>query len=200
MQPGTNFNHPEAGSCIIVEPIRRLEDIAAIRELLKNKPRDLCLFTLGINTNLRVGDLLSLKVRDVAYLEVGDEFIIRQQKRKKYGIRSINSAVHNAIRRWIRKHPNSVPSAPLFPGKDAARAITVPYASRLIKRWCKDIGLKGNYAAHSLRKTFGYHAWKTFGRPLPVITAAFNHSSQAVTLSYLCIQDDDVSDLFMNVL
>lgn len=200
MDKGTNFNHPEAGSTILVEPIKRLEDIARIRELLAGKPKYLCLFTLGINTNLRIGDLLALKVDQVNRLEPGDDFIVRQKKRKKYGIRTVNRAVYEAIRTWLREHPNPIPDAALFCGKDGFRQITVPYASRLIKSWCEAIGLRGNYAAHTLRKTFGYHSRVTFNMPLPVITTAFNHSSQAVTMSYLCIQDDEVRELFENEL
>lgn len=200
MQPGTNFNHPRAGSSIIVEPIRDLAAITQIREILAAKPRDLCLFTTGINTNLRIGDLLALKVDQVSRLLPGDSFGIRQKKRKRYGLRTVNMAVYEAIRAWLHKHPNPIPDAALFPGKDGVTPLTVPYASRLIKSWCQKAGLHGNYAAHTLRKTFGYHSRVTFNMSLPVITAAFNHSSQATTLSYLCIQDSEIKELFMNEL
>ena len=53
-----NPNHPKKGSSIKVDPIKSLKDIKAIKKLLHDKPRDLCLFTLGINTNLRASDLL----------------------------------------------------------------------------------------------------------------------------------------------
>ena len=200
MRKGTNFNHPEAGSTIIVEPIRDLAAIAKIRDLLADKPRNLCLFTTGINTNLRIGDLLALKVDQVSRLLPGDSFGIRQKKRKKYGLRTVNTAVYEAIRNWLREHPNPVPDAALFPGKDGVTPLTVPYASRLIKSWCVAVGLRGNFASHSLRKTFGYHSRVTFKMSLPVITAAFNHSSQATTLNYLCIQDSEIKELFMNEL
>ncbi len=57
-----NPNHPEKGSSIKVEPIRELRDIRSIKKLLADNPRNLCLFTLGINTNLRASDLLSITV------------------------------------------------------------------------------------------------------------------------------------------
>jgi hypothetical protein len=47
-----NPNHPPKGSSIKVDPIRKIKDIKAIKKLLHDKPRDLCLFTLGVNTNL----------------------------------------------------------------------------------------------------------------------------------------------------
>ena len=46
-------NHPKQGSRIKVEPFRKLKDIQNIKKILADKPRDLALFTIGINTNLR---------------------------------------------------------------------------------------------------------------------------------------------------
>lgn len=56
MQKGQNFNHPKKGSSIRVEPIKKAKDIKSIKRLLKDRPRDLCLFVTGINTNLRASD------------------------------------------------------------------------------------------------------------------------------------------------
>ena len=64
-----NRNHPKKGSSITVEPIREIKDIKRIKRNLKDKPRDLLLFTLGINNGLRIGDLLKLKVQDVKVLQ-----------------------------------------------------------------------------------------------------------------------------------
>jgi len=58
-------NRPGKGEKKTVEPIRKLKDIKAIKKILADKPRDLLLFTLGINNGLRAGDLLKLKVFQV---------------------------------------------------------------------------------------------------------------------------------------
>jgi len=63
-----NKNHPAKGSKIAVEPIKEIKNIKAIKKLLADKPRDFCLFTMGINTNLRASDLLSIIVEQVATL------------------------------------------------------------------------------------------------------------------------------------
>ena len=60
-----NPNHPKKGSKIVIEPIRKLEDIERILDRLKDKPREKCLFLLGINWGLRASDLIRLKVSDV---------------------------------------------------------------------------------------------------------------------------------------
>ena len=74
-----NPNHPKKGSTIKVEPIRRLKDIETIKKLLADKPRDLALFTVGINTNLRASDLLNLKVYQVRNLKPNDEIEIKEK-------------------------------------------------------------------------------------------------------------------------
>ena len=208
MKPGTNSNHPEPGRCITAEPIRRREDIDAIRGLLAANPRNRCLFELGIHTNLRIGDLLALTVGRVAHLRPGDVLPVRQQKRGKFGLRTLNNGAYEALQRWLVVHPEYMPQhclwgnfdAAVFPGKDGHSPITVPYASRLVKSWCHAIGLTGNYSAHSLRKTFGYHAINTFGARVEVVSAAFGHRDVATTLLYLGIQEADVKGLFMNEL
>jgi integrase len=45
----------------IVKPIRDLKKIEAMKRMLHNK-RDILLFTMGINTALRISDLLSLTI------------------------------------------------------------------------------------------------------------------------------------------
>jgi hypothetical protein len=67
-----NPNRPPPGSKIKVEPIRKKKDIEAIKKLLANKPRDLALFTIGINTNLRASDLLQITAGMVRHLKPSD--------------------------------------------------------------------------------------------------------------------------------
>ena len=47
-----------------VEPVKSVKEIDRIKKLLSKK-RDICLFTFGINSSLRVSDLLSLTIGDV---------------------------------------------------------------------------------------------------------------------------------------
>ena len=71
-------NRPRKGAHIKVEPIRYLADIKRIKNLLVQRPRDLALFTLGINMPLRVSDLLSLTYGQVAHLAPGASLVIHE--------------------------------------------------------------------------------------------------------------------------
>ncbi len=57
--------------------------LKAIKQLLQNRPRDLLLFTMGINNGLRIGDILKLKAGQVQGLKPGDVLWIREQKTDK---------------------------------------------------------------------------------------------------------------------
>ncbi len=72
----TPANRPGKGARIKVEPIRSLVDIGRIKTLLQKRPRDLALFTLGINLPLRVSDLLALRCHQVYDPKPGARFSV----------------------------------------------------------------------------------------------------------------------------
>ena len=198
MIKGQNLNHPEEGSSITVDPIRSIKEIKKIKRKLKmGNPRDLLLFTLGINNGLRIGDLLNLKVEDVIDLEPGETLKIKEQKTGKINVLMINGEVHQALSKFIEvAKPKD--DDPLFRSKKGGKAISVPYASQLIKSWCK--GLKGNYGSHPLRKTFGYIQRTEFGVGFDILCKRFGHSSPSITLRYLGIEDKEVNGILLNEL
>jgi integrase len=197
MKKGRNTNHPAKGSNTKVEPIKSLSDIRTIKKLLADNPRNLALFTLGINTNLRASDLVRITVGQVRGLKPMDEIEIRETKTKKPRRISINAACVEVIAAAINDAGDPDDDDPLFKGQRGA-GLTVPSVINLVKGWCKKINLQSNFGSHTLRKTFGYQQRVAFGVGLPELMVAFNHSSQRKTLDYLCIQPDEVKNIYSN--
>jgi len=198
-----NHNRPKKGSSIRVEPIQDLRAIRQIKAMLAGKPRDLCLFTLGINTAYRGSELLSLRIAQVAHLKAGDVLDLKQSKTDKRRAAVLNNAAVEAIAAWLRVHPNTDDGAPLFPSKKGG-ALTVSTMTNMVKGWCEAAGLRGNYGSHTLRKTWGYHQLRhnRTVRPhmvMPLLMEAYGHVSQRQTLEYLCLQSDEITGLFMQV-
>jgi len=192
-----NHNHPKKGSSTKVEPIGNLDAIKSIKSLLAHKPRDLCLFTFGINTAYRAGEILSLTVGQVAHLKAGDRLEIKQSKTKKYRAITVNKIAVKSLNNWLKAYPcKSDGGAPLFYSQRSRKALTVSTVNNMVKQWCRDIELSGNYGSHSLRKTWGYHQRVTNNQPIPLLMVAFGHTTQAQTLAYLGIQDDEIKMLF----
>ena len=192
-----NINHPKKGDNITVEPIRRLADIKSISKLLHDSPRNHLLFTIGINNGLRAGDLLKLKVKAVRNLKIGDTLNIKESKTGKDNILVVNKAVHKSLKNYLEK-VQSRNSDYLFASRKGKKAITIQATNNMIKKWTRAINLAGNYGAHTLRKTWGYMQRTRYGVGFEIICKRYNHSSPAVTMRYLGIQDKEVHETLMN--
>ncbi len=195
MKKGENGNHPRAGAEIKVEPIRSLKDIKALKKLLADSPRDLALFVVGINTNLRASDLLRITVGQVRNLQEMDEIELRERKTHKRRRISLNKSCIDAIQ-GLLKSRDYRDDEPIFSGQRGP--LTVPSVNRLVKQWCKAINLPGNYGSHTLRKTWGFHQRSTFGRGVAELMVCFNHSSERQTLAYLCVQPEEIKSIYAN--
>jgi len=193
---GENPNRPDKGSTTKVEPIRDVKAIRRIKKVLADNPRDLCLFTLGVNTAYRANEILSIKVNQVEHLQDGDLLDIKQRKTKKYRSVTINKVVIDAIDNWLKIYPGDFEDGYLFLSQRGQDALSVPYVNNLVKAWCQNAGLKGNYGSHSLRKTWGYHQRTQKNAPVPLLMEAYGHTTQKQTLDYLCIQAEEIRDLY----
>ena len=199
MKKGMNSNHPEVGDAIKVDPIKSVKDIGSIKKLLSDRPRDLALFVVGINTNLRASDLLRLTAGQVRHLKPMDDIELKEQKTGKHRRIPMNGECVKVIQSLLGSREFG-DDAPLFYGRNPATALTVPSVNRLVKGWCASLNLIGNYGSHTLRKTWGYHQRVTFGRSLPELMICFNHSTQKQTLDYLCVQPEEIKSIYENVL
>ena len=192
-----NPNHPKKGQSTRVEPIRRLEDVESIKKLLSDNPRDLLLFTMGVNNGFRVGDLLRLRVKQVRHLKPGDEITVKESKTGKLNTLMINKTTHKALKKYVEEvQPED--DDYLFYSRRTKQALTIGTVNAMVKRWCRAINLQGNYGAHTLRKTFGYIQRTKYGVGFEVLADRFNHASPATTMAYLGITRKEVSTVLMN--
>jgi integrase len=197
MKMSGNQNHPKKGDRIAVEPIRRTKDIEAISKITKDNPRNHLLFLMGINNGLRVCDLIRVRVKDVEGLKVGDTLSVKESKTGKTNFLVINKTVFKALRNYL-DNVNPDEDDFLFPSRKGNRNIQSQAVSKLVKQWTKAINLKGNFGAHTLRKTFGYIQRTVYGVGFELLCKRYNHSSPAITMRYLGIQDKEVHDILMN--
>jgi len=176
-----------------VEPIRSREKILQIKAKLKGgkSPRNYLLFCLGLNLGARISDILNLKVKDVTRSDV--YIWIREGKTNKEKKFAVNKAGREAIDYYMRKEKPFDPEQYLFASKSGQR-LDRSRVWYLIKQWCEDVGVKERIGAHSLRKTFGYHARKQ-GVPIELIQAKFNHSSPKITARYIGISQEEIESV-----
>jgi len=183
-----------------VEPFIDLKDVKSIKKLLKDNPRDRLLFIMGINSGLRVQDLLELKVADVTGAKVGERISIKEKKTGKDNVLIINKEIMDAINGYVAVvAPES--GHYLFKSRKGKNYPLTTFAvTKYVKEWAAALNLKGNYGAHTLRKTWCFHQRKTFGVSWEVIAKRLNHSSPAITRRYLGIQEEEVEEILMNTI
>ena len=198
------MNHSKGLKAVhFVEPIRDPKRIKHIKHLLKGQGRfrDLLLFVVGINTALRISDLLALRIGDFVDENgaVRRQFALRERKRGKRHEVVINDSIREALAEYRAAYPEveDDPQHVVFFNTrthDYARPISRVQAWKFIVAICQDAGLTGNYGTHSLRKTWGYHARKS-GVDLTLIMDQLNHNSLAYTKRYLGITDDELGEV-----
>jgi len=193
-----NPNHPAKGSSTIVEPIRSLDAISTIKDMLHDKPRDLLLFVMATNNGIRCGDLLKLKVGDLRGKNLGDTIAIKESKTGKPNFIAINDSVHSALTRFLASGSLRDDAYLFRSQKGENNPLTIQSVNRMVKSWCREVGLEGNYGAHSLRKTFGYVQRVHYGVGFEVLCKRFNHASPTITMRYLGINDAEIVGILKN--
>lgn len=182
---------------MVVEPIKRVEDIRAIKQLLISKPRDHLLFVMGINSGLRVGDLLRLKVSQVESLKVGGMLEIKESKTGKQNFLLLNKEIGKALNLYLQTGHHSSDDY-LFGSRKGGKPLTLSTVNRLVKSWAATINLSGNYGGRTLRKTFGYIQRVHFGVGFEILCKRYNHSNPAVTMRYIGVQPEEVTNIMMH--
>lgn len=185
-----------------VEPIRDKKKISQIKNQLTGAKhfRELLLFVVGINTALRISDLLQLQVGNFIDEQgaIQNSFSIREEKREKRNQVVINGSIRDALTQYLIAYPRVISNPDHFLfftsrryGPIFSKPITRVQAWRLISEMCSAVGLVGNFGTHTLRKTWGYHARQS-GVPMELIMHKLNHSNIAMTKRYLGITDDEM--------
>lgn len=186
------------GSNLTVEPIRKKKDLKSISRLLKSNPRNYLLWVMGINNGLRGNDLVRIKYSQVEGLKAGAAIKIIESKTGKSNVLVINKSVHKALQIYVNEI-NPSPDAYLFYSRKGSGHISSQSVGRMIRSWADAINLKGQYGAHTLRKTFGYHQRVYYGAGFEILCKRYNHSSPVVTMRYLGIESKEITEMLMNV-
>ena len=187
----------------VVEPIRDLKKIEAMKRMLHKSKRDTLLFIMGINTALRVSDLLSLTVCDVWD---GKGHLLRavklkEQKTGKIKEFPLNEAIQKTLKAYFeerfRRHSPD-PDEPLFVSPKGRKALGRQQAWRILNEAGKAVGLE-KIGTHTLRKTFGYHVFQRSGGNLALVQKLLNHSSSGDTLRYIGIDREQMDAAYLEL-
>src|SRR5690625_3026556 len=179
-----------------VEPLRTVEVIEEMKWAIKrgNKgtpkrpelaSRDVLIFLIGINTGLRVNDVVRLKISDVrgqmmVYIREG-----KTNKRREINIGMIQGEIASFIE---GKHEEDY----LFKSQKGTSAISTTQVYRILNDAADFIG-RNDIGTHTMRKTFGYHHYKQF-KDVAILQEIFNHAAPSITMRYIGIRQDEINE------
>lgn len=175
----------------VVQPIRDFEKLEELKRILKAKnERDYVMLMMGLYTALRISDILRIRVEDIKK----DYITIREKKTSKLRRIYLNHELKKVLVDYIKdKEPHEF----LIKSREGTnRPITRARAYDILREAAQEVGLD-SIGTHSLRKTFGYWAYKDT-KDVAALQKLFNHSSPEETLRYIGIEQDNVDLLIKN--
>lgn len=160
--------------------------------------RDAELFLFGCNVALRVSDLLKLKFSDIQRTEQGAFIELVETKTGKNKKLALNDVAMGCVDRLFNM---SDYKEYLFEAQSrnvkTSKPVTRGHVSNQFKKVSEALNLDYTLNTHSMRKTFGYHAY-TAGVDINVLQKLFKHSSSETTLRYIGITQESVNDVYLN--
>jgi len=183
------------------QPIRNKHQIRELADyfLQKGQFRNYVLVILGVYTALRISDLLRLRWEDVYdfdNLRVRGNINIVEKKTKKAKVIALNKKAVKALGKYAKK--NAQLGRFLIENPLTQKAISRVQAYRIIRGASEALCFQSRLSCHSMRKTLGYHAWKSGVSPA-VIMEIYEHSSLAVTRRYLGVTQDDKNAVYLGL-
>lgn len=178
-----------------VQPIRDQETIDNIKEFFRKEfgkqgERNCMMFVLGINTGLRIQDILKFRKRDV----IGDQIIMNEMKTGKRKIIQINPT----LKRELKKYTADMDMDDyLFPSRQGGKnkPIKRDMAYKIMRKAADEFDLV-DIGTHTLRKTFGYHMYQKT-KDITLVKRLLNHSNESITMGYIGM-DQDMMNTAMN--
>lgn len=188
------------------EPIKSREDVRRLKDFYRvtePNPRNYALIAVGVNSALRISDMLALRwkhVYDFEKGEVKDHTELTEKKTGKKKTLALNNNARSALEMLYQKSRQPGKNSWVFQGDDrrGRHPLSRSQAFRIVTHAADQLSLGDHISCHSLRKTFGYHAWKMGVSPV-LLMAIYNHSSYEVTKRYLGIEQDEKDEVYRTI-
>lgn len=195
-----------------VEPIRDMKDVKRVYQWFQvNRTiKEAECFLIGCNVALRISDLLTLRFDQI---EQGQKVVdINEKKTGKRKIIPITPTVREAVARlreyysansfykceskkdWFPTYLFQSTSGRTF---HMDQPLCPQHMGLAFKDCQRDLELDFNINTHSMRKTWGYHAYEN-GADILYIQGLMNHAHQHVTLRYIGVTKSSIQKMYFD--
>ena len=185
-----------------VQPIKDKHKIHRMLKVLEDdNPRNALLFRVGLNTILRIQDILDLKVKNIfhddgrfrLYLSLFERKTRKNKGRRMKNIK-LNSLLRKAIKEYVEFFELSLEDYIFFSLLDPDKNLDRVQAWRILKRAADKVGID-NFGTHSMRKTLAWTIYKQT-KDISLVMIMLNHNSPKTTLRYLGITQGSIDNTY----
>ena len=185
-----------------VQPIKDKRKLLRMLKVLEDdNPRNALLFRVGLNTILRIQDILDLKVNNIfhddgrfrLYLSLYERKTRKTKSRLMKNIK-LNSLLRKAIKEYVEFFELSLEDYIFFSLLDPDKSLDRVQAWRILKRAADKVGID-NFGTHSMRKTLAWTIYKQT-KDISLVMIMLNHNSPKTTLRYLGITQESIDKTY----
>lgn len=175
-------------------------DITRLREyfISNNKPIILAIMNIGLNTGLRISDILNLKFEDI-YKDRAKIIEIKTGKSKVIFFNKVCTRSLKELKNYYKTKKIKCTSYIFKSSINIEKPISYSAVIQYLRKAKLDLGIEYEIGTHSFRKTWGYNVYKKT-KNIGLLMIAFNHSSPKITLRYIGIEEDDITNLMKKTL
>lgn len=197
-----------------VQPITDYNKISEMANKLKSSKnqgeRNYLMFIIGINTGLRISDYINMSVGQFREICKRGYIILIPQKTDKRRIdeetgaivgsyKKVRIDITDGVRKVIEDYiADRDDREYMFPSRKGGTPISRQAAWNILDKAAKEVGITENIGCHSLRKTFGYWHYQQ-NHDVRLLMDIFQHSSEAVTLKYIGVTDENMKKSMANM-
>lgn len=154
----------------------------------KNAERDVFLFLIGINSGLRMSDIVKLQKKEI--ISSKNPRIV-EKKTGKTRILYLSS-----LQDLIQEYTKDLAADDYLFSSTKGGHVEVNTVYQMFQKVAKLLG-RDDIGTHTLRKTFGYHYYKKT-KDVATLMEIFGHSSEKITKRYIGINEDEISETLLN--
>ncbi len=186
-----------------VQPVKDMNQISNMIRILERKgnKRDPLLLRFGLNTGLRINDILRMKVKYLfhpdgtlkEYLDLFESKTIKRRNRRLKQIK-LNSVIRPELESYVKFYGLEPEDWIFFSLKNPANPIDRFRAYLILKDAAEKSGIT-KFGTHSMRKTLAYNIYMQT-KDLALVMRMLNHTDQKFTLRYIGIDQRNIDEAY----
>ena len=183
----------------VVLAIKDMEKVLELLEWYEDRnDRNALLFRMGINTALRIGDLLKIQYQDIyngggefrEYLQLNESKTGKERKVK------LNDQIRPHLKKYTDFYDMEEGDYVFFSTYDPERPMHRVTAWRALKAGADACSIE-HFGTHTMRKTAGFHIYHKSEQDLALVMCLLNHSNPKETLVYIGVTQQEIDAALM---